>query len=129
MKDPIFKANPQVECYFETSDGQKFYKDFDAKTHSKSLESKKIKKVINPDFSTEVAEVEEVIADSDVAKANASDVVFEEVTADAQKDADAKAKADADAKTKKDADAKAKADADAKAKSDAKANESNQAAK
>lgn len=41
----VFKQNPKLESYFQTSDGNNFFKDFDAKNHAKSLKNKAIKEV------------------------------------------------------------------------------------
>ncbi|MCB6097909.1 hypothetical protein [Flavobacterium psychrophilum] len=43
MKNEIFKANPNLDCYFETTDSQCFFTDADAKNHAKTLEDKTIK--------------------------------------------------------------------------------------
>ncbi len=42
MKNEIFKANPQLDCYFETTDGECFYTENAAKDHAKSLADKTV---------------------------------------------------------------------------------------
>jgi len=44
----IFDLHPNLDAYFETSDGVKFYNHSDASAHARSLENKKIKKVGRP---------------------------------------------------------------------------------
>ncbi|WP_336069984.1 hypothetical protein [Mesoflavibacter sp. CH_XMU1404-2] len=43
--EKVFKANPSLKAYFETSDGTKFFTENNAKNHAKSLENKAVKKV------------------------------------------------------------------------------------
>ena len=40
MSNDTFKNNPDLKEYFETSDGQKFYKEDLAKNHARSLDDK-----------------------------------------------------------------------------------------
>ena len=44
----IFDLHPNLDAYFETSDGVKFFNHSDAATHARSLENKKVKKVGRP---------------------------------------------------------------------------------
>lgn len=44
----LFNQYPKMSEYFQTSDGQKFFKEDTAKLHAKSLEDKNIKKVERP---------------------------------------------------------------------------------
>ena len=46
----IFEQYPNLEEYFETCDGQKFFKEAAAKTHARTLEDKEVKKVLKKDF-------------------------------------------------------------------------------
>lgn len=48
MKDPVFNANPKLEQYFKTADGNAFFTEHDAKNHATSLKSKKVEKVERP---------------------------------------------------------------------------------
>jgi len=41
----IFKENPNLDLYFETSDGEAFYKLQDAKNHAKGLKDTMVKPV------------------------------------------------------------------------------------
>ncbi len=50
MKENIFEQYPNLEEYFETSDGQKFFKETAANTHSRTLEDKEVKRVLKKDF-------------------------------------------------------------------------------
>lgn len=43
--EKVFKANPSLKAYFETSDGTKFFTENNAKNHAKSLENKAVKKI------------------------------------------------------------------------------------
>ena len=47
MKNEIFKANPNLDCYFETTDGECFFTENAAEAHSKTLKDKKVKAVYN----------------------------------------------------------------------------------
>ncbi|KMQ70314.1 hypothetical protein [Chryseobacterium koreense] len=42
MSKDIFKDTPDLQEYFETSDGQRFYKEDLAKNHARSLEDKSV---------------------------------------------------------------------------------------
>lgn len=43
-KTEIFKANPNMDCFFETTDGNAFYTESAAKNHAKTLKDKKVTK-------------------------------------------------------------------------------------
>jgi hypothetical protein len=43
MKNKIFKANPKLDCYFETTDGECFFTENSAKDHARNLEDKTVK--------------------------------------------------------------------------------------
>ena len=62
MKNEIFKANPQLDCYFETTDGECFFTDNAAKDHAKSLAVKTVKTHHKSDYVEPTEEVEEVVA-------------------------------------------------------------------
>lgn len=49
----IFKNNPQLNEYFETSDGQAFYSESAAKMHARSLDDKKVSNVVRKESETE----------------------------------------------------------------------------
>lgn len=59
MKNEIFKANPQLDCYFETTDGECFFTDNAAKDHAKSLADKTVKTHHKSDYVEPTEEVEE----------------------------------------------------------------------
>jgi hypothetical protein len=59
MKNSIFKANPKLDCYFETSDGTPFYTDYAANTHAKSLDNKSVKTVHRSDAVEPTTPIEE----------------------------------------------------------------------
>ena len=61
MKNEIFKANPQLDCYFETTDGECFFTDNAAKDHAKSLADKTVKTHHKSDYVEPTQEVEEVV--------------------------------------------------------------------
>lgn len=61
MKNEIFKANPQLDCYFETTDGECFFTDNAAKDHAKSLAVKTVKTHHKSDYVEPTEEVEEVV--------------------------------------------------------------------
>jgi hypothetical protein len=48
MKNQVFESNPNMKEYFETSDGQPFYKKQDADLHATSLKDKKVTLVERP---------------------------------------------------------------------------------
>ena len=48
MKDPIFEANPKLEKYYKTADGNAFFTEHDAKNYAISLKSKKVETVERP---------------------------------------------------------------------------------
>ena len=59
MKNEIFKANPQLDCYFETTDGECFFTDNAAKDHAKSLTEKTVKTHHKSDYVEPTQEVVE----------------------------------------------------------------------
>ena len=61
MKNEIFKANPQLDCYFETTDDECFFTDNAAKDHAKSLANKTVKTHHKSDYVEPTQEVEEVV--------------------------------------------------------------------
>ena len=61
MKNEIFKANPQLDCYFETTDGECFFTDNAAKDHAKSLADKTVKTHHKSDYVEPIEEVDEVV--------------------------------------------------------------------
>jgi hypothetical protein len=44
-KDPVFENNPTISCYYKTSDGEAFYKDFDANSHARTLDNKEVQTI------------------------------------------------------------------------------------
>ena len=58
MKNEIFKANPQLDCYFETADGESFFTENAAKNHAGSLANKTVKSHHKSDY---VEPTEEVV--------------------------------------------------------------------
>lgn len=52
MKNPVFEANPSLDCYFETTDGSCFFTENAAETHAKTLNDKKVKAVHNTNSPT-----------------------------------------------------------------------------
>lgn len=48
MKKSVFDLHKNLKEYFETSDGFKFIKEADAKTHARSLKDKEVKNVKRP---------------------------------------------------------------------------------
>ena len=61
MKNEIFKANPQLDCYFETADGECFFTENAAKNHAGSLAKKTVKTHHKSDYVEPTEEVEEVV--------------------------------------------------------------------
>ena len=61
MKNEIFKANPQLDCYFETTDGECFFTENAAKNHAGSLANKTVKSHHKSDYVEPTEEVEEVV--------------------------------------------------------------------
>lgn len=47
----LFKQYPNMTEYYETSDGQKFFKEEPAKTHARTLKDKKVTTVPKPEES------------------------------------------------------------------------------
>ena len=47
MKAKIFKQHPNLEVFYQTSDGTAFFKEHDAKNHAKTLKSKKVTAVFS----------------------------------------------------------------------------------
>jgi membrane protein involved in colicin uptake len=64
-KHKIFKANPHLKDVHQTSDGELFYNDNDAKMHAKTLEDKKVEVILNPDHI--VVDAEDISEDEDQA--------------------------------------------------------------
>lgn len=52
----IFKANPNLDRFHQTADGQAFYNDSDARLHAKSLKDKTVKVVNKGDAAAAPAE-------------------------------------------------------------------------
>ncbi|AUX17354.1 hypothetical protein [Flavobacterium columnare] len=61
MKNEIFKANPQLDCYFETADGECFFTENAAKNHSVSLTNKTVKPHHKSDYIESTEEVDETV--------------------------------------------------------------------
>ena len=61
MKNEIFKANPQLDCYFETTDGECFFTENAAKDHAKSLADKTVKTHHKSDYVEPTEEVDQVV--------------------------------------------------------------------
>lgn len=59
--DNTFKNHPDLQEYFETSDGTQFYKEDVAKNHAKSLEDKTVKKVSRPEEKEKQLSAAEII--------------------------------------------------------------------
>ena len=55
MKNKIFSVHPELQSYYETSDGQKFFTLEDANKHRKTLSDRKVKQVMNPDYTSTIA--------------------------------------------------------------------------
>lgn len=60
MKNEIFKANPQLDCYFETADGECFFTENAAKNHAGSLANKTVKSHHKSDYVEPTETVEPV---------------------------------------------------------------------
>ena len=52
MSKDTFKDNPELQEYFETSDGTAFYKEDLAKNHARNLEDKSVKPVFRKEGKT-----------------------------------------------------------------------------
>ena len=61
MKNQVFESNPNMKEYFETSDGQPFYKKQDAELHARSLKDKKVTLVERPAKDEKPKNAKEVI--------------------------------------------------------------------
>jgi hypothetical protein len=46
-KNPVFEANPSLDCYFKTADGSPFFTENAANNHAKTLKDKTVKAVHN----------------------------------------------------------------------------------
>ncbi|HFG0564486.1 hypothetical protein [Flavobacterium psychrophilum] len=53
MKNPVFEANPSLDCYFETADGTAFFTENAANNHAKTLKDKTVKAVHNTNTSAD----------------------------------------------------------------------------
>lgn len=65
MKNEIFQANPKLDCYFKTSDGESFFTENAAKDHARSLTEKTVETLHRFDYvepNEEVVEPSEPIA-------------------------------------------------------------------
>lgn len=51
-KQDVFTANPKLAKYYKTSDGVKFFREHDAKTHARTLKDKDVETVKRPAGST-----------------------------------------------------------------------------
>lgn len=58
----VFEQYPNLEEYYETSDGQKFFKESAAKTHARTLEDKKVTTVKREDFKPKGKSANEILA-------------------------------------------------------------------
>ncbi|GEM55246.1 hypothetical protein B0A58_07415 [Flavobacterium branchiophilum NBRC 15030 = ATCC 35035] len=45
MLDPIFEANPSLDCYYKTTDGTCFFTDYTAASHANTLIDNKVSTV------------------------------------------------------------------------------------
>lgn len=50
MKNKVFEANPSLDCYFQTTDGECFFTENAAKDHARSLADKTVKPFHRADF-------------------------------------------------------------------------------
>ncbi|QDP85198.1 hypothetical protein FNJ88_06325 [Chryseobacterium sp. SNU WT5] len=69
MSKDTFKNHPDLQEYFETSDGTKFYKEDLAKNHARTLEDKAVTAVSRPEeaeVKKPAAEILELIPDMDI---------------------------------------------------------------
>jgi len=57
----LFEQYPKMSEYFETSDGEKFFKEDTAKLHAKSLEDKNVKTVSRPTESPKATTAEAIL--------------------------------------------------------------------
>ena len=62
MKNEIFQANPKLDCYFKTSDGECFFTENAAKDHARSLTEKTVETLHRFDY---VEPNEEVVKPSE----------------------------------------------------------------
>ena len=62
MKNPIFEANPSLDCYYETQDGSCFFTENAAQGHAKTLKDKKVSIVHKANEIEVEAEVLEPVA-------------------------------------------------------------------
>jgi len=58
----IFKANPNLETYHETSDGEAFFNDSDARNHAKTLKDRTVKEVKKGDVKKALPKAIEAVA-------------------------------------------------------------------
>lgn len=61
MKTKIFKLHPNLEVFYQTSDGTAFFKDHDAKNHAQTLKNKKVTAIFNEGEEMPLNEVKEHI--------------------------------------------------------------------
>ena len=60
--DNLFKDKPELQEYFETSDGTKFYTENMAKNHARDLEDKKVTHVTRPEEESAKETAADIIA-------------------------------------------------------------------
>ena len=84
MSKDTFKENPNLQEYFETSDGTAFYKEDHAKDHARNLEDKTVK-TVTKDQEDEPENSRETAKDI-LAKVPAMDLTTAEEYLDAEND-------------------------------------------
>ena len=76
-KNPVFEANPRLDCYFETADGGAFFTENAANNHAKSLKDKTVTAVQNTNPSIDEASLTIVSDDAKVEELLSAELVKE----------------------------------------------------
>ena len=76
-KNPVFEANPSLDCYFETADGGAFFTENAANNHAKTLKDKTVTSVQNTNPSIDEASLTIVSDDAKVEELLSAELVKE----------------------------------------------------
>ena len=76
-KNPVFEANPSLDCYFETADGGAFFTENAANNHAKTLKDKTVTAVQNTNPSIDETTTADANDDAKVEELKSAELVKE----------------------------------------------------
>ena len=74
-KNPVFEANPSLDCYFETTDGEAFFTENAANNHALSLKDRTVVAVQNTNPSIDETTPADANADAKVEELKSLELV------------------------------------------------------